>query len=116
MITCAFHGSALPEIVERLERSAAADHAVAEYAVAISPAGRSVRARLTVQPGLTTISPEEALIRGQFSYGLNEAPIDPKSLHSALRYKRLEEGHLRWPRIAAGQFHQVDVGDSRRQP
>jgi hypothetical protein len=33
-ITCAFHGSALPEIVERLERSAAADHAVAEYAVA----------------------------------------------------------------------------------
>jgi uncharacterized protein (DUF169 family) len=33
-LTCAFHGSALPEIVERLERSAAADHAVAEYAVA----------------------------------------------------------------------------------
>jgi uncharacterized protein (DUF169 family) len=32
-LTCAFHGSALPEIVERLERSAAADHAVAEYAV-----------------------------------------------------------------------------------
>ena len=33
-LTCAFHGSALPEIVGRLERSAAADHAVAEYAVA----------------------------------------------------------------------------------
>jgi uncharacterized protein (DUF169 family) len=33
-LACAFHGSALPEIVERLERSAAADHAVAEYAVA----------------------------------------------------------------------------------
>ena len=33
-LTCAFHGSALPEIVGRLERSAAADRAVAEYAVA----------------------------------------------------------------------------------
>jgi uncharacterized protein (DUF169 family) len=33
-LTCAFHGSALPEIVGRLERSAAADYAVAEYAVA----------------------------------------------------------------------------------
>jgi uncharacterized protein (DUF169 family) len=33
-LTCAFHGTALPEIVERLERSAAADHAVAAYAVA----------------------------------------------------------------------------------
>jgi uncharacterized protein (DUF169 family) len=33
-LTCAFHGRALPEIVGRLERSAAADHAVAEYAVA----------------------------------------------------------------------------------
>jgi uncharacterized protein (DUF169 family) len=33
-LTCAFHASALPEIVVRLERSAAADHAVAEYAVA----------------------------------------------------------------------------------
>ena len=33
-LTCAFHGSALAEIVGRLERSAAADHAVAEYAVA----------------------------------------------------------------------------------
>jgi uncharacterized protein (DUF169 family) len=33
-LTCAFHGSALPEIVGRLERSAAVDHAVAEYAVA----------------------------------------------------------------------------------
>jgi uncharacterized protein (DUF169 family) len=33
-LTCAFQGSALPEIVGLLERSAAADHAVAEYAVA----------------------------------------------------------------------------------
>ena len=33
-LTCAFHGSALPEIVGRLERSAAADRVVAEYAVA----------------------------------------------------------------------------------
>ena len=33
-LTCALHGSALPEIVGRLERSAVADHAVAEYAVA----------------------------------------------------------------------------------
>jgi hypothetical protein len=33
-LTCALHGSALPEIVGRLERSAAADHAVAEYAIA----------------------------------------------------------------------------------
>ena len=33
-LTCAFHESALPEIVGRLERSAAADRAVAEYAVA----------------------------------------------------------------------------------
>lgn len=33
-LTCAFHGSALAEIVGRLERSAEADHAVAEYAVA----------------------------------------------------------------------------------
>jgi hypothetical protein len=33
-LTCAFHGRALPEIVGRLERLAAADHAVAEYAVA----------------------------------------------------------------------------------
>ena len=33
-LTCAFHGSALPEIVARLGRSAAADHVVAEYAVA----------------------------------------------------------------------------------
>jgi uncharacterized protein (DUF169 family) len=33
-LTCAFHGSALAEIVGRLDRSAAADHAVAEYAVA----------------------------------------------------------------------------------
>jgi uncharacterized protein (DUF169 family) len=33
-LTCAFHGGALPEIVERLERSAAADRAAAEYAVA----------------------------------------------------------------------------------
>jgi uncharacterized protein (DUF169 family) len=33
-LTCAFHGSALHDIVGRLERSAATDHAVAEYAVA----------------------------------------------------------------------------------
>jgi uncharacterized protein (DUF169 family) len=33
-LTCAFHASALLEIVGRLERSAAADHAVAECAVA----------------------------------------------------------------------------------
>ena len=33
-LTCTFHGTALPEIAERLERSAAADHAVAAYAVA----------------------------------------------------------------------------------
>jgi uncharacterized protein (DUF169 family) len=33
-LTCAFHASALPGIVGRLERSAATDHAVAEYAVA----------------------------------------------------------------------------------
>ncbi len=33
-LTCAFHASALPEIVGRLGRSTAADHAVAEYAVA----------------------------------------------------------------------------------
>src|SRR5262245_2159750 len=33
-LTCAFHASALPEIVGRLGRSAAADHAVTEYAVA----------------------------------------------------------------------------------
>jgi uncharacterized protein (DUF169 family) len=33
-LTCAFPGSALPEIVGRLERSAAADHAVAAYAIA----------------------------------------------------------------------------------
>ena len=33
-LTCAFPGSALAEIVERLERSAAADRAIAEYAVA----------------------------------------------------------------------------------
>ena len=33
-LTCAFHGSALAEIVGSLERSAEADHAVAEYAVA----------------------------------------------------------------------------------
>lgn len=33
-LTCAFPGSALAEIVERLERSAAADRVVAEYAVA----------------------------------------------------------------------------------
>jgi uncharacterized protein (DUF169 family) len=33
-LTCAFHGSALHDIVGRLERSTATDHAVAEYAVA----------------------------------------------------------------------------------
>jgi hypothetical protein len=33
-LTCAFHGSALNHIVGRLERSAAIDHAVAEYAFA----------------------------------------------------------------------------------
>jgi hypothetical protein len=33
-LTCAFRGSALPEVVGHLERSAAADHAVAQYAVA----------------------------------------------------------------------------------
>jgi uncharacterized protein (DUF169 family) len=33
-LTCAFHGNALPEIVGRIERSAAADQAVTEYAVA----------------------------------------------------------------------------------
>ena len=33
-LTCAFHGSALHDIVGRLERSAATDHAVAEHAVA----------------------------------------------------------------------------------
>lgn len=33
-LTCALHASAVPEIVGRLKRSAAADHAVAEYAVA----------------------------------------------------------------------------------
>jgi len=33
-LTCAFHGSALHDIVGRLEPSAATDHAVAEYAVA----------------------------------------------------------------------------------
>jgi len=33
-LTCAFHGSALHDIVGCLERSAATDHAVAEYAVA----------------------------------------------------------------------------------
>jgi hypothetical protein len=33
-LTCAFHASALPEIVRRLERSAAVDNAVAEYVVA----------------------------------------------------------------------------------
>jgi uncharacterized protein (DUF169 family) len=33
-LTCAFPGSTLPEIVQRLERSAATDHVVAEYAIA----------------------------------------------------------------------------------
>jgi uncharacterized protein (DUF169 family) len=33
-LTCAFHGTALRELVERLERSTAVDHAVAAYAVA----------------------------------------------------------------------------------
>jgi hypothetical protein len=33
-VTCAFPGRALLETVERLERSAAVDRAVAEYAVA----------------------------------------------------------------------------------
>jgi uncharacterized protein (DUF169 family) len=33
-LTCAFNGSALPEIVGRIERSAAADQAVTEYVVA----------------------------------------------------------------------------------
>lgn len=33
-LTCAFHGSTLHDIVGRFERSAATDHAVAEYAVA----------------------------------------------------------------------------------
>ena len=36
-LTCAFHGSALPDIVGRIERSAAADRAVTEYVVANDP-------------------------------------------------------------------------------
>lgn len=51
-MTCAFCGSALPEIVRRLERSAAADYAVAEYAITndrqhfVAPAERREQTRM----------------------------------------------------------------------
>jgi transposase len=33
------------------------------------------------------------------------AALHPKSLHSQLRYKRLEDGIFRWPRVEDGVIH-----------